>query len=719
MVFDIFSFADRLLASKKRTSRKKKNLKGNQQNSETMESRLLLTSNFNLTPAGNLIVGGSTAANNLTISYDGTLIRFEDTGGPFNVIGGLVGKDVNPAANIVEFDPTTIGVPFNQIVIASSAGNDVVTVNSFRSGAEGLDIRDNGVSDGNDAIFINTDLGTTASRIQQPVALRAETLNLGGSVFTNNKAISLDRGSVNLLTDATIDAGTGNATIFNSTIDGAQSMTVKGALIDFVGTVGGVTPLTGLTASGNVVRMNAVTSNGTVLLEGNTFIPRGAISGTGDLTIQPLAAGTSYTLDVSSLNFIQPGFNSVTIGSSTTTAIALKNNRNNSIATGSLELGSPTRFRAGTITINDSINQAAHTLTFETNALTFAAGSPSTVVGTGDVVIQKLSPAGTLTVNTRNGIGDAVGAYGWGLNNVSINAPGSALVVNKAFGSNVRDLSITAGSFTTAIGTAVNVGGDVTLAVDNLTLSSGVFAAAGSINIVGNVSQAANVVFRVGAGNDLTITGTLTGNGRNVTIRGVGGAIRQVSLGNVTGVALFSIDGADAAESVSVASINAGSIAIVADSIVLRGGTLQTTSGNLSLKGSVVLDGDTQLIGSNLPGRSVRIDGDTDSGAVPASLVIDAGTQGIAVLNGAVGQNAALTNLTITGGGPLTIGTNITVLNDVSLTTNEQGTNQDNIRILSTAAITAGNAVTLTAADRVFIDGTILGALTVVEGGNP
>ena len=158
---------------------------------------------------------------------------------------------------------------------------------------------------------------------------------------------------------------------------------------------------------------------------------------------------------------------------------------------------------------------------------------------------------------------------------------------------------------------------------------------------------------------------------------------------------------------------------IVADSIVLRGGTLQTISGNLSLKGSVILDGDTQLIGSNLAGKSVRIDGDTDSGAVPASLVIDAGTQGIAVLNGAVGQNAALTNLTVTGGGALTIGTNINVLNDVSLTTNEQGTNQDNIRILSTATITAGNAVTLTAADRVFIDGTILGALTVVEGGNP
>ncbi|MCA9046763.1 MAG: hypothetical protein KDA69_20705, partial [Planctomycetaceae bacterium] len=189
-------------------------------NSERLEDRTLL-SNLNLIAAQQRIVlGGGSEVNDFTVAFDGTNYTITDTTGTaINAVGGLSGFDTNPAANIVTFDPTAIAA-FNRIEINPNAGDDSVTINSWRGGAEGLTVFDD-AAEGTDTININGDIGTAGNRVaSNNVIIRGENINLGGDIFTSNRDITIGGTSgVTLNGATTVDAGT-SAVTFEQTIDG-------------------------------------------------------------------------------------------------------------------------------------------------------------------------------------------------------------------------------------------------------------------------------------------------------------------------------------------------------------------------------------------------------------------------------------------------------------------------------------------------------------------
>lgn len=740
-------FLNRLasLFSRARTKNSRRSRRNRTLTIETMEPRLLLTANLNLitvgASAGQLVFGGSGVNNNTTISFDGTLIRFEDSAENINAIGGLAGKDVNPAANIVEFDPTTLGVPFIQIVVNGNAGDDVLTVNSFRLGAEGLEVR---TSAGTDTINLNTNLGgaVAANKIQNEVKLSAENINLNGSIWTADKGVQFT-GPVDLLADVVVNSGTGGLT-FSGTINGAYSLSTSGLSTKLDGVVGGVTPLTGLTVTDTVANNNvstkAVTVNGPVLFEADIFTPTGKLSGSGDIVIRPLTPGKVLTLTRGSaaLKWLQPGFSSVTIGSTATAGINILKDGNNNAVTGALKIGSPLNLIAGYVNINEHINQEANALTFETDTLTLAElGSAK---GSGDVNIKKLTAGGTLRVlgSYGSGIGNV-----WGLSNITINASGAAVAMDTPLGSAPKNFKVVADSFSHAYSPAINVHGDVELTVGTLTLGAGIFSAGGNVTISGNASLASNTLFRVSPTKSLIINGDINGNGKDLGIVGSGGgAIASVDLnGFVNDIGAFSVTpgAAGAADEVTLNILTAKSIAVNGKEIYLAttlfgGGGLAATAGNLQLigkveVGAVVAGTIYDLLGSGLAGSKVQVDGTIDGVAGTETLRISSVPElvggpslGSVVLNGVVGGVTPLANLYVSSGGTNVITQNISVSNDFKWKiATEQLVNGDNLTLNAGKTVTAGNSIDINVIDRFFgdISSLLAPSKSVIEGGNP
>ncbi|MEZ5944468.1 MAG: hypothetical protein R3C18_24020 [Planctomycetaceae bacterium] len=163
-----------------------------------------------------------------------------------NPLGGLVGNDLNPAANIIEFDPTAVGT-FNNINVNLNLGDDTVTINSLREGGpEGLDIR-NDANEGDDTIHIAGPIVDAGRQL----LLRSEHITLANQISTQNPTVRLE-GDVTLTSNSEINAGTG-AVIASDTIDGAYDLTVTGGLVQFDGDIGSTAPLTDLTAACNIV----------------------------------------------------------------------------------------------------------------------------------------------------------------------------------------------------------------------------------------------------------------------------------------------------------------------------------------------------------------------------------------------------------------------------------------------------------------------------------
>lgn len=690
---------------------------------ESFEPRLLLTANLNLITAGAstgvLVYGGTGVDNNTTISYDtGTgHYSISDTAETIAVIGGMVGLDLNADPNIVEFDPLLTPVPIKYILVNGNAGADTLHVDSFRLGAESLQVVN---AAGVDTINLNTNLGgpAAADKLLDEVKLAAEDVNLDGSIWTADKGVQVT-GPADLLQDVVVSAGTGGAT-FSSTVNGAWALTVRSGATRFDGAVGGVTPLTGLTTSGtiamNSVRTQAVTVNGPILFEADVFVPQGNLAGDDHIIIRPLTPGTVVTYNRLSapLKFLVPGFDSVTLGSATTAGININKDANNLPSTGALKIGSPLKIIAGFINIKEHINQEAHWLTFETDALTLLElGSAK---GTGDVTINKLTAGGTLPLmgNFGNGIGNV-----WGLSNIIIDAPGAAVVMNKALGSAPNGFMVTADTFSHTFGTAINVHGTVNMNVMGLTLGSGIFTTGGDILIFHDVILTNDTLFRAPVGATVAIAGDVTGNGWNLKTTGVGGALGSVNVfGSITGLGDLLIDspGVNAADSVVLGSVGADSITVHGKFIFLLGGTLSAATGDLKLVGPVFLGGDTTLTGSGLAGSQVRVDG-TILGGGGTSLWIDSGL-GTTVLGGAI---SGLVDLKIASGGTNVINHDITVSDEFEwIIAAEQIVNGDNLTLAAGKTITAGTSISIDVIDSFFELGTLTSPLiTILEGGNP
>lgn len=273
-------------------SRRSKAVGTRLQSMDRLETRTLLAATLNGLADGRVIYSGTAVANNLTVDFNGTNYSFSDSGETITLAGTLVGIGAGSGTNTVTFDPSLLA-SFTFFNVNTSTGNDTITINGFR-GQEGLTVQNN-VGDGTDVLNINANLGSVGSRLTAPVQLLSETLNLGGSIFTNNQTVTLSgaNAAINLTAGVTVDAGTGTVSS-TSTINGANSLTVQAGSVQLSGIIGGTTPLTNV----------ALTATGALQVP--------AITVTGDVTTSAGAAGTSLRGNITAGD-------DITITSATTT----------------------------------------------------------------------------------------------------------------------------------------------------------------------------------------------------------------------------------------------------------------------------------------------------------------------------------------------------------------------------------------------------------------
>ncbi|MEZ5944469.1 MAG: hypothetical protein R3C18_24025 [Planctomycetaceae bacterium] len=293
-------------------------------------------------------------------------------------------------------------------------------------------------------------------------------------------------------------------------------------------------------------------TGGDITFSANSFIPQGTISGDGNLTIRRNTAG-DQRVNAADLRFIQPGFTSVTVGSSLTTPLTINSDGDNNLATGSVNVGAPLTLVGQTLILGDSIQQDTYPLALRAeNKLQFTShGAP---IGTGDVLIEKLNSGGTLTIVGNMGV--PAGLAPWGLDNTSLSVPESIVDFTGGVGSGFASLTASAGSLRFNSPGAVTAQGDISFTADEMQLNGGVISQTGTISLTGGVELTGNVLFKVAAGQNLIVDGGVAANGYNTLVRGNGGPANQVSfLGDVVGVGSFQVDssGTSTAHSVALA----------------------------------------------------------------------------------------------------------------------------------------------------------------------
>ncbi len=562
---------------------------------QRLETRTLLVSTLNGLADGRLIYGGSGVANNLTISFDGTNYSLNDTGETITLLGTVAGIGAGSGTNTVTFNPALLAT-FTTFIINNGANNDTINVNGFRGGQEGLDVQDV-AGQGTDILNINTNLGSAGSRLQRPAQLLSETLNLGGSVFTNNQTVNLASASaaVSLTANATVDAGTGTVGS-TSTINGANSLTVQGGSVQLTGIIGGVTPLTdvSLTSTGaGAMQVPAITDTGDISITstGVTNL-RGNLTAGDDITIT--AASTSSTVaavalatggaagnDINvtgaisgtqSLNLNAGGGNIVVGGNIGLTGAASLNATANSVDfNGSTSANSGITITtvvgafvrsltagAGNVTVNGDV-------TFDgVGSVTNSAGTTSTMLFTGNIIGNggDLNLRGAQTVTVQGAI-NAVAT-------LSVAKGGVGAIVDATLNNaNAQTISV--------IATNIHAQGDLTATIQTVALTGAV--------VLDGADPTVTITSGLGVGDSITVTGTINDAGAATALELIAANDTNVNLDGAVTVT-GAIGGVAPIQSLRVngATVTLQAVDVTTGNIRLGGGTL-FLNGNLSGSG--------------------------------------------------------------------------------------------------------------------------------------
>ncbi|AFZ19717.1 CHAT domain-containing protein [Allocoleopsis franciscana] len=510
-------------------------------------------------------IGDAGNAGNLTINAPQGNIRVNT---PFE---GIVSQALGGAIS---------GNAGNAGAIALNAGGDISI-----SGAVGINASSqaNQGSSGNGAnVTLNAGSGNisfsgstinTSSRSQS-----GGSINLTGNVTLNQPTVTLN---------STGPASNGNIT-FNGSLDGtttgAQNLIVNSGngTITFNG-IGQRVPLGNLTLNstgliqlaGDYTFLNGYRFNNPVTLIGNTTIntPRWlvfnsilaaginnltlnangidflqAVSGTGNLILQPftpdraIVLGGSVDTSLTTLDLIardlaalQPGFNSITIGSAS--------------GSGAIILAGNTTFNAPVILRspvgNGSINTSGFTLTGTNNATISLFANQG--ITTGDIINP--GRAITLTsflgnINTSAGTLNSSSSTTQG-GNITLKSDNGAITTGNLNASGLTDggnitlnaqTQITAGQINTS--GAFGQGGNVLFVPSGAVQVSSINAQGGTQG--GSVDITTDSLFRAtstfkAANGELVSISTLGGNrGGDITIRHGGGGIIPFDVGNAT-----------------------------------------------------------------------------------------------------------------------------------------------------------------------------------------
>jgi filamentous hemagglutinin family protein len=589
-------------------------------------------------------VGASQALTRLTKSGSGstTLAAVTTTGdiaigGPATLNGAI---DSNNGALAIA-GAATLG---NNVTVDAGSGN--VSFGGTVNGAHQLAITSSGTTTftgaiGNlsgQALTQLTKSGTGGTVLAAVTTTGSVAISgpatLNGSITTGNGALTIGSAAT-LGNDVAIDAGSGNVS-FGGTVNGAHGLAIASTgTTTFTAAIGGISgqALTQLAKSGaGSTSLAAVTTTGDIVVGGAATLHGAVSTGGGALSIAGATTlGNDVAIDVGSGN---AGFGGTVDGAH------------------QLSLNS-----TGTTSFSAAIGGIAG---LELTGLTKS--------GAGATTLGALATNGNVSIAGPATLGGAISTHG---GNLSLAAPTTL----------GADVSVDAGSGTATFGGALDGNHVLTLASSGGT----VFAApVGANAALAGLTQTGNGAVSLGALNTsgavslkgpTTLAGAITTTNADVRLAGSTTLAADVTIQTGTGNLDFAtVDGAHA---LNVASSGAttfhsaiGSAVALASLTQTGNGTTTlaatTTTGTINLSGPAKLGGnvhtnggDLGIAGATTLANDVTVDAGsgntTFGGSVDGAHALTIASVGATTFSAAIGQTTALTRLTQTGSGAITL----------------------------------------------------------------
>jgi filamentous hemagglutinin family protein len=679
-------------------------------------------------PAGTVTVGNIDAAAFIDgfISGDGGTINI-------NAGAGIQTGNINALSG---------GGSGGAIAIATTNGS--ITTGSLQSlslgGGGGRDITltaDNGnITTGNLEAYGNS------TAIGGAVSLNAVNgVITPGTITTDNNAITL-AGSVLLNGDTSLsNRGTSGDITLTGSVDGGNALTLQSGTgnVTFNGAIGSTTPLGTVTInsagatrfdgsveadslttdaggttqlSGNVTTRglggqrygDLLTLVGDISLTGDKISFLSPVSGTGNITIQPVTPSQAIALGgttdsgpdtlnllSSDLTALQNGFSAITIGRPDGSGAITVN--------GDVTFNDPITLRSPLD--SGSINTTGGTITGDDNAtITLLANQAIT---TGNIT----NPGRAITlISTAGAIDTTAGTLNSGFVPETTNR---GVITGSGADITLSGTALTLGDINTSIrsGNVENAGnvlltatsGDITVG----QINTQAFSYFGFIGNAGNVTlnaQTGNVTVNTGIVADTTAVGAAdtAGNAGTIQITATNGAINVNNSLSAQAIA----NGEDTTAgnggriALNGAILNLGIPAITTGTITPGTGATAGTGANVELTGAINLSQPVTTLTTqgSAGGGDVVFNGPLNGTTAESNaLAIDAGTGNI-TFNDAVGNLTGLGDLTLNNTGRATFTNSVTAN---SLTTSTSGTTQLNGNVTTTGPTgqTYNNPLTL------------------------
>lgn len=465
---------------------------------------------------------------------------------------------------------------------------------------------------------------------------------LSGSGFITDGNTQIWETAVVVQTDVTFtDNGTSGIyflSTLNSGTGGAVDVTVSAPIgkAQFVGEVGGISPLASLTVSSSeIVQVNKVTVlSASATSELSYSAPLG-ISVGGDI----LAGATGVSAGV--LTFNNPVLFTANVGS-VATAGTLKLAVLSETSTASTVTINGVTTGSGNLRIDGDAktqiafqNAAINLVSLNADADSITQDANSAIFATGSITLDASGGASVKTLSTRASISTTNG---------TITLNGGALVDSIQSNINAGTGNIVLTPLTIPMsyqGVVQTTGGSVTF-----ESGGGVGAILTGASKV-DVGDGAVTFNELEGANSLTISG---GGVASLTLAGVvGGTTPLTSLiadiGSITQSSTVEID---------------GDLTYVAPLGLTVGGDITTTSGNVTVVGPTTLTSGPITITSS---GDISFSGDTSTiiSPTPRVLTLTPGVSSIVTLGGAIGTGNPLASLSVTRGSQVNVGSNITV----------------------------------------------------------
>ena len=440
----------------------------------------------------------STSGANSTISVDGLLRVYGGLGMNSAGNGGAVSvKTTGPSGSTItvgQIDATGgsgwsgTGVAGGSVTISTSGSNSGISINQI--GVYGLISGEAGGTVDISASGTGSPVTTAASGGINAAGNGAANGNITISGAGISLGSALSGGDITMTSTGPV---TQSAAISASGLDlegagGSYTLTVSGNAVGTLAANTGTVNFTdGLSLTvGTVGTRSGITATGDVTLTADSLTLVQPVSGTGDLTLEPLAPSTtigleggagSFSLTATELNEIQPGFAGITIGSAGGTGTITFGAGSGAGYTfnASLTLRDPGASSGG-IAIEDPLSVGTGTLSLDTTG----AATQSATNGKITANLLDLEGAGAFGLNANNAVGALEGGIGGATGSIGFTDNGGFAIGTN--GLNAGSSSVTLASTGTVTGS-----GAVTAGTLDLEGPGGTFTLGSAGNSVGTL----------------------------------------------------------------------------------------------------------------------------------------------------------------------------------------------------------------------------------------